>query len=60
MIREQLHKIVIQSDSKRGRYFDLSIQFLILLSLVTFSLETIPNHHARKRRNRTALPERMQ
>ena len=43
MIREQLHKIVIESDSKRGRYFDLSIQFLILLSLVTFSLETIPD-----------------
>ena len=38
-----LHRIVIDSDTKSGRFFDLFIQVLILLSLISFSLETLPN-----------------
>ena len=42
-MKKFLYKIVIESDSKRGRFFDLFIQLLIVLSLVTFSIETLPN-----------------
>jgi len=38
-----LKKIVEDSDTAPGRFFDLSIQFLIIASLLTFSLETLPN-----------------
>jgi voltage-gated potassium channel len=38
-----LHRIVIDSDTKSGRFFDLFIQVLILLSLISFSLETLPD-----------------
>lgn len=37
-------KSIIEDDStKLGRVFDLAIQFLIILSLVCFSIETLPN-----------------
>jgi voltage-gated potassium channel len=42
-MREFLHKIVIENDSKRGRWFDIFIQILIILSLISFSFETLPN-----------------
>lgn len=38
-----LKQIVEQSDTGWGRLFDLGIQALIVVSLVTFSLETLPN-----------------
>jgi len=38
-----LRKVVIESDSRIGRRFDIFIQILILLSLVSFSIETLPN-----------------
>jgi len=38
-----LKQIVEDSDTVLGRLFDLSIQFLIIVSLITFSLETLPN-----------------
>lgn len=38
-----LIKLVIESDSKIGRRFDIFIQLLILLSLFSFSVETLPN-----------------
>jgi voltage-gated potassium channel len=37
-----LKEIVEQSDSRLGRVFDLCIQMLILLSLISFSVETLP------------------
>ena len=40
---EKLRSIVIDNNTKSGRYFDLFIQALILLSLVSFSFETLPN-----------------
>lgn len=38
-----LKRIIEQNDTKRGRIFDLAIQTLIVISLVTFSIETLPN-----------------
>ncbi len=40
---QTLRNIVIESNTKNGRRFDLFIQSLILLSLISFSLETFPN-----------------
>jgi voltage-gated potassium channel len=37
-----LKRIVEQNDTKGGRIFDIAIQFLIVVSLVTFSIETLP------------------
>ncbi len=41
-MKSLLYRIVIESDTKAGRFFDLLIQFLIVLSLVSFSIETLP------------------
>jgi len=38
-----LKQIVEQRDSRSGRVFDLTVQFLIVFSLVTFSIETLPD-----------------
>ena len=37
-----LKDIVERSDTPIGRVFDLSIQFFIILSLIAFSVETLP------------------
>lgn len=42
-MRKLLLKVVTKNDSKIGRRFDIFIQSLILLSLVSFSIETLPN-----------------
>lgn len=38
----QLKQIIESSDTSAGRVFDLTIQFLIIVSLISFSVETIP------------------
>ncbi len=43
MIIQKLRKIVLESDDVGGKLFDLFIQFLIILSLISFSIETLPN-----------------
>ena len=45
-----LKNTIENSDSRSGRVFDLLIQCLIVLSLVTFSLETLPDLSATSRR----------
>ncbi len=35
--------IVESTDSVQGKVFDIIVQFMIVLSLVTFSIETLPN-----------------
>jgi voltage-gated potassium channel len=40
---QRLKNIVEDSDSKSGRVFDVSIQCLIVISLITFSIETLPS-----------------
>lgn len=42
-MKKFLVKLIIESDSKSGRYFDIFIQVLIILSLLSFSIETLPN-----------------
>tara|TARA_B100001093_G_C26673961_1_gene947424 strand:- start:212 stop:919 length:708 start_codon:yes stop_codon:yes gene_type:complete len=42
-LKERLQQIVIQSDTKLGRRFDFFIQFCILISLISFSIETVKN-----------------
>ncbi len=42
MIKNKLYNIIIDSDTKHGRRFDIFIQVLILLSITSFSLETLP------------------
>ena len=40
--RDRVRAIVEGTDSRVGRIFDFSIQFLIVISLITFSVETLP------------------
>ncbi len=40
---DKLKQIVERTDTRRGKVFDLSIQLLIVLSLISFSIETLPN-----------------
>ena len=44
-----LKQIVEDSDSKTGRAFDLCIQFLIIVSLISFCAETLPDLSSRTR-----------
>lgn len=44
---QQLKNIVEESHTKLGKCFDLFIQGLIVLSLITFALETLPDLSAR-------------
>jgi voltage-gated potassium channel len=39
----KLKQIVEDSDTSLGKNFDLFIQFLIILSLISFSIETLPD-----------------
>ena len=39
---ELLREIVLRSDSRKGRVFDITVQILIIISLVSFSIETLP------------------
>ena len=39
----KLKELIERSDTPQGRAFDLLIQALIILSLITFSIETLPN-----------------
>lgn len=43
MSKEQLKNIINNPSSKYGRVFAISIQFLILVAIVTFSIETLPD-----------------
>jgi len=43
MFRKKLKNIVETQDSRLGYFFDLFIQLLIVLSLITFTFETIPD-----------------
>jgi len=43
-IRSKIRGIVEDNTSKKGKIFDNIIQFLILFSLIAFSIETLPNN----------------
>jgi voltage-gated potassium channel len=40
---DKLREIVEETDTRLGKIFDLSIQALIIFSIVIFSIETLPN-----------------
>lgn len=42
--KSKIRSIVEDNTTKKGKIFDYIIQFLILLSLIAFSLETLPNN----------------
>ena len=46
-IKMNIKQVIENNDTPRGRRFDLFIQFLILISLVSFSIETLPNLSAK-------------
>lgn len=46
----QLKRIVEESDRPAGKAFDLGIQFLIVASLISFSVETLPDLEGSTRR----------
>lgn len=50
MNRVALKQVVEESDTRAGRAFDLSIQCLVIVSLVSFSIETLPDleNHTRR------------
>jgi voltage-gated potassium channel len=45
----QLKRIVETTDTPAGRAFDLAVQFLIVVSLISFSIETLPDRPASTR-----------
>ena len=42
-MREKLRIVIEESETKAGRNFDLVVQLLVLVSLISFSIETLPN-----------------
>lgn len=46
---QKLKYTVEESDSAAGRMFDLTIQALIIISLITFSIETLPDLSEKQR-----------
>ena len=42
-MKKKLRTIVEDNTTKKGKYFDYFIQLIIILSLISFSLETLPN-----------------
>lgn len=40
---DTFREIILRSDTRKGRLFDFLIQFLILVSLISYSIETLPD-----------------
>ncbi|ANW96636.1 voltage-gated potassium channel [Wenyingzhuangia fucanilytica] len=43
-LKNKIRKVLEENTSKKGRIFDYSIQVLIFISIVAFSVETLPNN----------------
>ena len=43
-MKEKIRKIVEDNNTRKGKYFDYFIQFLILASLIAFTVETLPDN----------------
>lgn len=41
--KEKIREIIEENDTREGRLFDISIQILIVFSLIVYSIGTIPN-----------------
>jgi len=42
-MKQKLRSIIEDNTTRKGKYFDYFIQSLILLSLIAFTIETLPN-----------------
>lgn len=40
---KRLRRMVVDHDSTAGRRFDVAVQVIIVLSLIAFAIETLPN-----------------
>ncbi|MCI5123152.1 MAG: ion transporter [Candidatus Electrothrix sp. AR5] len=40
---DKLREIILESDTRKGKLFDIAIQLLIAISLISISLETLPD-----------------
>jgi len=47
MKKKKLRQIIENNDTTSGRIFDIIIQLLIVISLISFCIETLPNLHPR-------------
>ena len=47
-MRATLKRIIEDNDTRAGRALDLVVQILIVLSLVSFSIETLPTFRLRR------------
>lgn len=45
-MKEHLRKIVEDNTTKKGKFFDYAIQVVILISLISFIIATLPNNSA--------------
>ena len=45
-MRQRLHNIIFEHDTKAGRVFDIILLWLILLSVAVVIIESIPEYHA--------------
>jgi voltage-gated potassium channel len=45
-MRQQLYKIIFESDTKAGKLFDIVLLWLILISVTVVIVESIPEYHA--------------
>lgn len=44
ILKERLRSIIDDNTTRLGKYFDLTIQVLIFISLIAFAVETLPNN----------------
>lgn len=42
-LKEQIHEIIFEADTKWGKRFDISLMVIIILSVVVVMLETVPS-----------------
>lgn len=47
--RSRLHEIIFEAETKEGRAFDIVLLIMIVLSIATLMLETVPNYYAKYR-----------
>ncbi len=45
-LRKRLHEIIFEAETPEGRFFDITLLFMIVLSVVVLMLETVPSLQA--------------
>ena len=44
--RERLHEIIFESETKEGKWFDIILLLMIVLSIIVLMLETVPKYYS--------------